>query len=95
MSSTTIRMDDDLRRALDKRLAAVGLTLNGYFNLAARKFVIQNRIPFDIVTPEAMPNEITRKALLAAEAKEMGLIPDDSKVFNSVDDAMHYLDQED
>jgi DNA-damage-inducible protein J len=95
MSSTTIRMDDDLRRALDKRLDAVGLTLNGYVNLAARQFVIQNRIPFEIVTPEAIPNEVTRKAMLAAEAKELGLIPDDSKTFNSVDDAMDYLNQED
>jgi DNA-damage-inducible protein J len=36
--------------------------------------------------------EETRRALVEAEAKELGLIPDDAATFTSVEDAMAYLD---
>lgn len=41
------------------------------------------------------PTFETRKALAEARAKELGIIPDDSPVFDNVDDLMEYLDNED
>lgn len=96
MSSTptTIRLDDDLRKELDVRLERAGISLNTYMTMATKQFVIQNRIPFDVITPEkSEPNEVTRRAMVLAEAKELGLIPDDSPVFTDVDKMMNYLDR--
>lgn len=91
---TTIRLDYDLRKELDIRLKEAGLSLNTYFTMAAKQFVIQNKIPFNVITPEkAAPNETTKRAMVLAEAKELGLIPDDSPVFTDVDKMMAYLDR--
>lgn len=96
MSSTptTIRLDDNLRKELDTRLEAAGISLNTYFTMAAKQFVIQNRIPFDVITPEKEePNETTKRAMVLAEAKELGLVPEDSPLFTDVDKMMAYLDR--
>ncbi len=41
-----------------------------------------------------IPNEATRKALVAAEAKELGLILDDARAFGAADSLMAFLDGE-
>ncbi|MFD1470912.1 type II toxin-antitoxin system RelB/DinJ family antitoxin [Companilactobacillus mishanensis] len=92
LSSTTIRLDDDLRKELDIRLKATGLSLNAYFTLATKQFVIQNRVPFEIVAPE-VPNETTRIAMVEAEAKELGIIPDDTPEFTDVEELKKYLNK--
>jgi len=90
----TIALDEQLRQAVTAQLQAVGLTLNEYFVLAAKQLVIQNRIPFAVLTPdEDEPNTVTRRAMVAIEAKELGLIPDDSPVFTDVTAMLAYLDQ--
>ncbi|QGG61900.1 damage-inducible protein J [Loigolactobacillus bifermentans] len=94
MSTTTIRIDDALKKDLDKRLKETGLTLNGYLNLAIRQFVIQNKVPFEVLTPEAQPNETTRRAIVEAEAKALGLIPDHTPSFTDAKSALAYLDQD-
>lgn len=56
---------------------------------------IKEKIPFEISTSSNdIPNETTRKAMILAEAKELGLIPDDSPIFSNVDDMMEFLDGE-
>ncbi|WP_407885912.1 DNA damage-inducible protein J [Levilactobacillus sp. N40-8-2] len=51
-------------------------------------------MPFDVITPEeSEPNDVTRRAMVLAEAKELGLVPDDSPVFADVDKMMNYLDR--
>lgn len=90
----TIALDEQLRQAVTAQLQAVGLTLNEYFVLAAKQLVVQNRIPFVVLTPdEDEPNTVTRRAMVAIEAKELGLIPDDSPVFTDVTTMLTYLDQ--
>lgn len=91
---TTIRLDDQLKEQLDVRLKAAGLTLNGYFTMAARQFVVQNKLPFDVLVPDEIPTEETRKALVEAEAKELGLIPDDSPRFSTAKELIAYLESE-
>lgn len=93
-SSTTIRLDDKLKKELQKDLDAAGISMNTYFVMAAKQLVLQKRIPFEVLTAPEIPNETTRKALLLADAKDEGLIPDDSPSFDNVDDLMKSLDED-
>lgn len=90
---TTIRLDDDLRAELDKRLAVAGISFNAYMTMAAKQLVIQNRIPFAILAPDReAPNDTTRRAMVLAEARDLGLISDEGSAFADVDEMMAYLD---
>ena len=40
------------------------------------------------------PTETTKEALVTAQAKELGIIPDDSPSFDNVDELKNYLDKE-
>lgn len=91
---TTIRLDADLKKELTKELKSMGLSINGYFNLAARQLVIQKKVPFEVLAESDEPTETTKKALVIAQAKELGIIPDDSPSFDSMDDLKNYLDKE-
>lgn len=95
MSTTTIRLDDDLKKQLSEQLKSTGLSINAYFTMAAKQLIIQKRVPFEILTESAVPNKTTRRAMLEAEAKAEGLIPDDSPRFDNVDDLIKSLDEED
>lgn len=94
MSTITIRLDDDLKKQLSQQLKSAGLSINAYFTLAAKQLVIQKKIPFEILTEPEIPNEVTRKAMLEAEAREAKIIPDNSPRFDNVDDLMKSLDEE-
>lgn len=94
ISSTTIRLNDKLKKELQKDLDAAGISMNTYFMMAAKQLVLQKRIPFEVLTAPEIPNEATRKALLLADAKDEGLIPDDSPSFDNVDDLMKSLDED-
>ena len=92
-SSTTIRLDDDLKKKLQKDLDAAGISMNAYFVMAAKQLVLQKRVPFDILTEPEIPNKVTEKAMLLADAKDEGLVPDDSPSFTNVNDLMKSLDE--
>ena len=91
---TTIRLDDKLKKELTKELKSMGLSINGYFNLAARQLVIQKKVPFEVLAEYDEPTETTKKALVTAQTKELGIIPDDSPSFDNVDELKNYLDEE-
>ncbi len=93
MATTTITLDDAVKQETTEILDAIGLSLSGYFNLAARQLIIKRRIPFDIEAPELVPNEATWRAMVAAEARELGLIPNETPTFDNVDDLLAYLDE--
>lgn len=92
---STIRLDPKLRKKLTEGLASVGMTVNGYFTMAAKQFVIQGKVPFEIKTaPKAEQvafNEKTRKAIVRAYAEEEGLLHNTAKTFDNTDDAMKEL----
>lgn len=94
VSATTVRIDSKDRVVATDLLESMGISFNGYLTMAVKQLVNQRRIPFDIVPAAYEPNEATRRALVAAEAKELGLIPDDAVSFESVADAMAWLDGE-
>lgn len=53
MKSTTIRMDDELKKEATAKLEALGLNFNTFVVMATKQLVAQNRIPFDLVVPES------------------------------------------
>lgn len=95
MTGSTIRLDSDLRKELTEKLAEVGLTLNGYFTLAAKQFIIQGKVPFEIRSvkneDEVTFSKKTRRAIIRAYAEEEGIIPNTAKTFDNTDDAMKEL----
>lgn len=91
---TTIRLNDDLKAQANEILDSIGLSYNSFVLLATHQLVNQRRIPFEIVSAPEVPNALTHRALIEAEAKELGLLTDDSKSFNDVDELMAYLDEE-
>lgn len=90
---TTIRISDDLKAQASEILDSIGLSFNSFVVLATHQLVNQRRIPFEILPAPEVPNEKTRQALVEAEAKELGLIPDDSPRFSNVDDLTAYLEE--
>ena len=91
---TTVRIGEGLKEQATEFLDSVGLSLNSYLNLAVRQLVNQRKIPFEIVGREEVPTEVTRRAMVSAEAHELGILPDDSLSFNNADELMSFLDEE-
>ena len=89
---TTVRVDENLKAQANEILGSVGLSYNTYVVMAT--LVNQRRIPFEIVPAGGVPNEETRRALVAAEAKELGLIPDDAPAFDDIDGLVAFLEEE-
>ncbi|MDO5117865.1 MAG: type II toxin-antitoxin system RelB/DinJ family antitoxin [Eggerthellaceae bacterium] len=55
MKSTTIRMDDDLKKQATAKLEALGLSFNTFVVMATVQLVSQDRVPFDLVVPDSSP----------------------------------------
>ena len=91
MGNITIRMNDDLKARVNQTLDAIGMNFNTYVTMASIQLVNQQRLPFDTSVRAAEPNEQTKRAMLEAEAKERGIIPDDAAPFNSAQDAITWL----
>ena len=77
MGNITIRMNDDLKARVNQTLDAIGMNFNTYVTMASMR--------------AAEPNEQTKRAMLEAEAKERGILPDDAATFNSAQDAITWL----
>lgn len=93
--TTTIRLDKELKDELTRDLDVLGININAYFTMAAKQLVLKKRVPFELSTSGSyIPNETTRRALIIAEAKDLGLIPEDTPSFDNVDDMMEWLDEE-
>lgn len=93
-AATTLRFDEADKREATELLKSMGISFNGYLTMSVRQLLNQRRIPFEILPEAPEPTEETRRAMVAAEAKQMGLIPDDAVTFTSVDDAMAWLEEE-
>ena len=59
MSTTTVRMDDDLKAEVNAILDSMGLNFNTFVNMASVQLVSQRRIPFEVRAPEpVLPMEL-------------------------------------
>lgn len=94
-TGSTVRLDPELRKELSEGLASVGMTINDYFTMAAKQFLIQGKVPFEIKTAPKVErvtfNDKTRKALVRAFVEEEGLLPNTAKIFDNTDEAIKEL----
>lgn len=88
---TTVRFDEGDKRAAIEILDSIGITFNSYLNMAVKQLINKRRVPFELEAPRKIPNEETRRAMLVAEAKELGLVIDESPKFDDADEAIAYL----
>jgi len=76
-TSTTVRMDDDLKKQVNFILEALGLNFNTFIVMASKQLVYEKGLPFEAKIPKEI-NPILRKLMVEEEAIQLGLIPDDS-----------------
>ena len=90
MSQTTlnVRMDEDVKKGLEKFCYAVGLNVSVAVNLFAKTVVREQRLPFEIALN--IPNEETQKAIEDV-ANRKGL----SGPFYSLEDLLEELNADD
>jgi len=76
-TSTTVRMDDDLKKQVNIILEGLGLNFNTFIVMASKQLVYEKGLPFEVKIPKEI-NPILRKLMVEEEAIQLGLIPDDS-----------------
>ena len=91
-TATTLRFEKTEKAEATDLLRSMGITFNGYLNMAVRQLINQRRIPFEILPQADAPTEETRLAMLRAEAKASGLIPDDDPPYSDVDSLIESLE---
>ena len=57
MKNITIRMDEDLKRELEKTLDELGLNMTAFFTMAAKQCVHEQRLPFSVSRKPAAKNK--------------------------------------
>ena len=91
-STFTLRMDDKLKQQVDGISHDLGLTTTAVFNVMAKRFVAERGFPFDVrLEDESQPTQTTRKAMVLAQARELGLIADVSPAFDNGHDVIGFL----
>lgn len=93
-TTATLHFDETDVRAAADLLQAMGFTLDEYLHMAVRQLIIQRRVPFEVLPAEDRPVEETRRALITAEAKELGIIEDDARSFKTAEEVMAWLDDD-
>ena len=91
---TTVRLDEPEKSIASKLLSGMGLSLNAYLNMAVHQLANQKKIPFEVLAAPSVPNEETYRAMVSAEAKALGLIPDEAPGFSDPEELMTFLDSE-
>lgn len=92
-TATTLRLDSDLKKRVEAKLKATGLTLTSYLTLATQQFDLKGKIPFEIKTPNEEPTPETEKAILQAEAEKSGLSDHNAPGFADNRKLMAYMKQ--
>ncbi|MDD6432641.1 MAG: damage-inducible protein J [Lactobacillaceae bacterium] len=91
----TIHLAPELQKELTEELTKAGMTVNDYFTMAAKQFVVQGKVPFEIKAAPKVErvhfNEKTRKSIVRVYAEEEGVIPNTAKTFDNTDDAIQEL----
>ncbi|KAB5607486.1 type II toxin-antitoxin system RelB/DinJ family antitoxin [Bifidobacterium jacchi] len=89
-------VDDDVKAQAAELYESMGMSLSTAVNMFLRQSLADNGIPFRPRRYEGMrltPTEKTRRAMVEAEAKEMGIIADDSVSCDTKGSAREHLRQ--
>lgn len=91
LSTSTVRMDKQTKKAVDAQLKKIGLSFNSFVNLAAIQLLIQGKVPFSIQAPLDIPNETTQRAIDLVEKEESGKVTDTIPFFSDSDKMIEYM----
>ena len=78
MTTISLRLEDDVKRELDKMCGEMGMSLTTFFTIYAKRALRDRKIPFEITAPpvekalssDELDWDSLRGAVLAAEAKD-------------------------
>lgn len=82
---TTIRLNDDVKRRSLPMLESLGISLSTYVNMALVQLCRQGKIPFESYVARDIPTEETSRAIVEAQARDFGLLSDDTPRFGDAD----------
>ncbi|KAE8127248.1 MULTISPECIES: type II toxin-antitoxin system RelB/DinJ family antitoxin [Bifidobacterium] len=81
MGKLIATVDDDIKAEAAALYESLGMSLSTAVNVFLRQSIRENGMPFEpkrTIQRQYVPNEETRRAIVEAEAKELGLIADDA-----------------
>ena len=81
MAKLIVNVDDDIKERAAALYESMGMNLTTAVNMFLRQSLAEDGVPFRPRRYEGMrpaPTGETRRAMVEAEAKELGLIPDDA-----------------
>ncbi|MCL2087042.1 MAG: type II toxin-antitoxin system RelB/DinJ family antitoxin [Oscillospiraceae bacterium] len=97
-SGMHIRVNPDIKTAVEPILSAIGLSFSDVFNLTLRQIYLKRRIPFDLSAVQLTENGYTPEfeAEVLAEAEELyeAVANGTAKMYNSVEEMNAALDAE-
>ena len=91
MTNRTFAIDEELNRQAADILDSIGMNMNAYVRLSLKQLVNERRVPFDLKAETDIPNELTWRRMIEAEAKELGLLPDDATTYDDPEQAIAAL----
>ncbi|TPF87487.1 hypothetical protein BW13_00015 [Bifidobacterium sp. UTCIF-37] len=97
MAKLVMNVDDDIKERAAALYESMGMNLTTAVNMFLRQSLVEDGVPFRPRRYEGVrlaPTEDTRKAMVEAEAKELGLIPDDAvecRPEDEIRDHLHHL----
>ncbi|MBT1161237.1 type II toxin-antitoxin system RelB/DinJ family antitoxin [Bifidobacterium sp. SO1] len=94
MGKLVANVDDDVKARAAELYESMGMSLSTAVNMFLRQSIADNGMPFRPRRYEGVrltPTETTRKAMIEAEAKELGIIPDDSTACDTAGSAREHL----
>ena len=81
MAKLIMNVDDDIKERAAALYESMGMNLTTAVNMFLRQSLAEDGVPFKprrYAGIRLEPTEETRRAMVEAEAKELGLIPDDA-----------------
>ena len=94
MAKLIANVDDDVKERAAALYESMGMNLSTAVNMFLRQSLAEDGLPFRPRRYRGVrlePTPATRTAMIAAEAKEIGLIPDDSTTCDSTGSARAHL----
>lgn len=83
------RLEKDVKEQGNRILQDLGLDASTAINMFYHQIILQGGLPFSVKLSEKVDDEIRRR-IIKVEAREFGLIPDDSEEITSGDDLNKY-----
>lgn len=94
MGKLVANIDDDVKARAAALYDSMGMSLSTAVNMFLRQSLVDNGLPFRPRRYEGIrlvPTEETRRVMVEAEAKELGLMPDDAVECRTEEEVLDHL----